>query len=390
MKIHEYQAKALFKTYGIPVPAGKPFTSPEEITRYLSEAGGAPLVLKAQVHGGGRGKAGGIRVVRTAEEARSVASDLLGRQLATHQTGSEGRPVDILLAEEVVRGERELYLAVAIDRPHCCVAVVASSTGGVEIEKTAREKPEAVIVERIHSGVGLRPFQTARIAFALGLPWALAPEFRRITEALYHLFTEKDCTLAEINPLVLAGERGFLALDGKVDFDDNALFRHPDTASLRDTRQESPLEVEASRYNLNYIKLSGNVGCMVNGAGLAMATMDLIKQVGAEPANFLDVGGGATSRMVREGLKILLEDQEVRVILINIFGGILRCDVPCRRGDGSGQRAFNSGTHGDQAGGDERGGGAENPERLGPYLPGGLDYGGGSGNGGPKSWLGPR
>ncbi len=326
MKIHEYQAKALFQAYGIPVPHGRFLKTSEETIRYAKERGGDPFVLKAQIHGGGRGKAGGIKMIRSEKEAEESAR-LLGTRLVTHQTGPEGRPVDTLLAEEVISGGKEFYLAVAIDRPRRCAVVIASPEGGMEIEEVAARSPEKILMEHVHPGVGLRPFQAARIFYALGLAPSYKGDLTAIILGLYRLFIDKDCSLAEINPLVLADERGLVAVDGKIDFDDNALFRHPDIAGLRDMAQEDPLEVEAREHNLNYIKLSGSVGCMVNGAGLAMATMDLIKYAGAQPANFLDVGGGATSEMVRQGLTILLSDRDVRVIFINIFGGILRCDT---------------------------------------------------------------
>ena len=326
MKIHEYQAKGLFKKYGIPVPYGKPLSSPEEIARHFEETAPNPLVIKAQIHGGGRGHAGGIKTVRTIEEARASAS-LLGSRLVTHQTEPDGEPVNMVLAEEVIPIEKEFYLAVTIDRPRSCVSVLASAEGGMDIEKVASLTPEKIIVESVDPGVGLRLFQTARMFYALGFPSPLQRDLNGIILNLYRLFIEKDCSLAEINPLVITPEGRLIALDGKIDFDDNALFRHPDITAERDLSQENPLEVEASRYNLNYIKLSGSVGCMVNGAGLAMATMDLIKHAGAEPANFLDVGGGATSEMVRRALKILLSDRDVKVVFINIFGGILRCDT---------------------------------------------------------------
>jgi succinyl-CoA synthetase beta subunit len=326
MKIHEYQAKDLFKTYGISIPRGKLLGSPEEIVEYVREAAGNPLVIKAQIHAGARGRAGGIQIVGTVEEVR-VAARLLGSRLVTSQTGAEGKPVRMVLAEEVIPVEREFYLGVAIDRPRNCISVLASREGGMEIEKVASLNPDKIITENVDPGVGLRPFQAARIFYALELPPFLQHDLSEVIFGLYRLFVEKDCSLAEINPLVLTKSATLVALDGKIDFDDNALFRHPDILAKRDISQENPLEVEAARYHLNYIKLSGRVGCMVNGAGLAMATMDLIKHAGSEPANFLDVGGGATSEMVRRGLGILLSDPDVKVVFINIFGGILRCDT---------------------------------------------------------------
>ena len=326
MKIHEYQAKQLFAEYGIPVPDGKLLSSPEEVIEHFNKTSPNPVVMKAQIHGGGRGLAGGIVTVGTAGEARKAA-DLVGSRLVTHQTGPEGRPVNAVLAEEVISAEKEFYLGVAIDRQRSCVSVLASAEGGMDIEKVASVSPDKIMLERVDPGLGLRPFQAARIFFALRLPSSLQRDLSDVIFNLYHLFMEKDCSLAEINPLVLTKDGKLVALDGKIDFDDNALFRHPDITAGRDLSQENPLEVEASKYNLNYIKLSGSVGCMVNGAGLAMATMDLIKLAGAEPANFLDVGGGATSEMVRRGLGILLSDRDVKVVFINIFGGILRCDT---------------------------------------------------------------
>ncbi len=327
MKIHEYQAKALFHDYGIPIPRGIVATTVSEAVRAGSTFGRFPLVVKSQIHAGGRGKGGGIRVVADGTELERAASDLLGRRLVTPQTGEEGKPVRTLLIEDALETAQELYLGIVVDRGKACPVVLASAEGGMEIERLAVESPEKVITEAIDPAVGLRPFQANRIFFRLNLDGALLRKVTGLIVGLYRLFIEKDCSLAEINPLVVTKGGDLVALDGKVNLDDNALYRHPDMKGLRDISQENPLEVEAGKYNLNYIKLKGNVGCMVNGAGLAMATMDLIKLVGAEPANFLDVGGGATSEMVREGLKILLYDPDVKVIFINIFGGILRCDT---------------------------------------------------------------
>jgi len=327
MKIHEFQAKQLFNAYNIPTPKGQIVTSTEEIPRAVEHAGAFPLVLKAQVHAGGRGKGGGIKIVNTVEEATMVSSGLLGKTLVTPQTGEEGKPINHLLIEEVLHVEKEIYLGITVDRTKACVTVLASAEGGMEIEKIATWTPEKLFTENIDPGIGLRPFQANRIFFSLGLDPSLSRKMSGIILNLYRLFIDKDCSLAEINPLIVTKSGDLIALDAKINVDDNALYRHPDIASLRDLGQENPLEVEASRYNLNYIKLKGDVGCMVNGAGLAMATMDLIKHVGAAPANFLDVGGGATSQMVTEGLKILLSDTDVKVIFINIFGGILRCDT---------------------------------------------------------------
>jgi succinyl-CoA synthetase beta subunit len=327
MKIHEYQAKSLFHSYGIPIPKGNEAGTPVEAVKVAESIGAGPYILKAQVHAGGRGKGGGIRVAETIGDVKLIATELLGSVLVTPQTGEEGKPVNSVLVEEVLDVSREIYLGIVIDRSKACATVLASAEGGMEIEKVASEHPERVFTEAVHPGVGLRPFQASRIAYLLGFDGSQARRMQGIIMGLYRLFVEKDCSLAEINPLVVTGKGDLVALDAKVNFDDNALFRHPEVNVFRDLAQENPLEIQASKYNLNYIKLKGNVGCMVNGAGLAMATMDLIKHVGAEPANFLDVGGGATSEMVREGLKILLSDADVKVIFINIFGGILRCDT---------------------------------------------------------------
>jgi succinyl-CoA synthetase beta subunit len=328
MKIYEYQAKELFRTYGIGIPKGAVARSPAEAVEAAKAIGSFPVVIKAQIHAGGRGKAGGIQVVDTLERVGDVTSRLLGKKLVTPQTGPEGRPVSAVLIEEaLVAIDRELYLGFTVDRARACVVLLAGAEGGVDIEKKAAETPERVVTELIDPGAGLRPFQVSRLCFALGLNGKTVKLMSPLITSLYRLFMEKDCSHAEINPLVLTKEGALLALDAKINFDDNALFRHPDVLALRDPSQEDSLEVEASRYNLNYIKLHGNVGCMVNGAGLAMATMDLIKLIGAEPANFLDVGGGATAEMIREGLRILLSDKDVKVVLINIFGGILRCDT---------------------------------------------------------------
>jgi succinyl-CoA synthetase beta subunit len=326
MKIYEHQAKDLFRAYGITVPAGVVARTPDEAER---AAGGLapPFVVKAQIYAGGRGKAGGIRVVETAQQVRSAADALMGKRLVTPQTGAEGQMVASLLIEESVAVQRELYVGITIDRQARCPIVLASSEGGVEIEKLAAEAPDKIVRERIDAAFGLRPFQASAVAYGLGLNGRQAAACSAILLRLYRLFIEKDCANAEINPLVVTGAGDLVALDAKVNIDDNALFRHADLAALHDTGQDNSLETEASRLGLNYIKLKGNVGCMVNGAGLAMATMDLIKHVGAEPANFLDVGGGATAAMIREGLRIILSDTDVRLLFVNIFGGILRCDT---------------------------------------------------------------
>jgi succinyl-CoA synthetase beta subunit len=329
MKIHEYQAKALFAAYGIPTPRGKVARTSQEAFKAAQEIGTLPVVLKAQIHAGGRGKGGGIRVIQRIKEVEAAASELLRRQLVTPQTGPEGKPVSVILVEEALDVKKELYLGIAIDRSRAGLVVLASAEGGMEIEQVAAKTPEKVLTEVVDPAVGLRPFQANRIAYFLGLDPTLARKASGIILKLYRLFTDKDCSLAEINPMVVI-ENGLVALDAKLNIDDNALYRQADIASLRDTSQEAPLEVEASRHRLNYIKLQGNVGCMVNGAGLAMATMDLIKSAGAEPANFLDVGGAATSDMVKQGVRILLSDADVKMIFVYIFGGILRCDTVAR------------------------------------------------------------
>jgi succinyl-CoA synthetase beta subunit len=330
MKIHEYQTKELFRNYHISIPKGAVAKTPEEALHAAEQIGTGPYVLKAQVHAGGRGRAGGIRVVNDLKEIRKTAYDMLGKRLVTHQTDASGKPVQTLLVEEALVDTKEIYLGIVIDRQKACPVVLASVEGGMEIEKIAVENPDRLISETIDPCIGLRPFQVKRIFYALGLDGALLREISGIIMNLYRLFYEKDCSLAEINPIALTKDGRCIALDGKLNFDDNALYRHPDIKDLRDVCQEVPFEVEASKYDLNYIKLDGSVGCMVNGAGLAMATMDLIKLVGAEAANFLDVGGGATKEAVKEGFKILLFDKDVTMIFINIFGGILRCDTLAR------------------------------------------------------------
>ncbi|HVN23756.1 MAG TPA: ADP-forming succinate--CoA ligase subunit beta [Syntrophorhabdales bacterium] len=327
MKIYEYQAKQLFQAYGITVPKGVLANSPQGAVEAARTIGTTPLVIKAQLHAGGRGKAGGIRVVDRPEDVQNIASLLLSKKLVTSQTGPEGKMVNALLVEETVKGDRELYIGLTIDRDRACIAILASAEGGVDIEQMAQETPEKLLRDWVDPGVGLCPFQVSRLSYALGLNKDGVKQLSPIITGVYRLLIEKDCSHVEINPLLLTAEGKLVALDAKINFDDNALYRHPDVSSLRDSSQEEPLEVEASRYKLNYIKLNGNVGCMVNGAGLAMATMDLIKLIGAAPANFLDVGGGASAEMVREALRILISDHDVKVVFINIFGGILRCDT---------------------------------------------------------------
>jgi succinyl-CoA synthetase beta subunit len=327
MKVHEYQAKEILRGYGVPVPKGRMAETPQESRKIAQEIGAKRIVVKAQIHAGGRGKGGGVKVVTNPGEAEKAAKEMLGMILITPQTGSAGRVVRKVLIEEGVDIKEELYLGVVIDRSKGCPVIMASKEGGVEIEKVAAESPEKIIKEWVEPAVGLRPFQVNKIGYGLGFePQQIGP-FRTVIFGLYKAFAEKDCLLVEINPLVLMGDGQFIALDAKMNFDDNGLFRHKEIAALRDLNEEAPLEIEASKYSLNYIKLDGNVGCMVNGAGLAMATMDIIKLAGAEPANFLDVGGGATVEMVKNGFKILMSDPGVKAVLINIFGGILRCDT---------------------------------------------------------------
>ena len=327
MNLHEYQAKALFADYGIPIPDGRAAHSVKEAVRQAAELGGDKWVVKAQIHAGGRGKAGGVKVVHSAAEAEAVAGEILGKSLVTAQTGPEGRIVRRLLIEEGLDIEREFYLGLVIDRAAAAPVFMASSEGGVEIEVVAAEHPEKILKEIINPTVGLQPFQARKIAFGLGLDPSLLKEAARFFGALYHAFQSSDASLAEINPFVLTRDGRLLALDAKMNFDDNALFRHKDVRELRDLDEEDPLEVKASNYNLNYIRLDGNVGCMVNGAGLAMATMDIIQYAGGQPANFLDVGGGANEEQVRRGFEIILGDPNVKAVLINIFGGIMRCDI---------------------------------------------------------------
>ncbi len=327
MKIYEHQAKDLFRAYGITVPAGSLARTPEEAHRAALGLAQPPFVVKAQIDAGGRGKAGGIKVAGTAEQAQSAAGELLGKRLVTAQTGSEGQMIGSVLVEESTTVQKELYVGITIDRAARCPIVLASSEGGVEIEKLALEAPDKIVRERIDFAFGLRPFQASAVAYALGLTAKQASACSAILLRLYRLFVEKDCANVEINPLVITDAGNLVALDAKINIDDNALFRHADLAALHDAAQDNSLEAEAASLGLNYIKLKGNVGCMVNGAGLAMATMDLIKHVGAEPANFLDVGGGATASMIREGLRIILSDTDVRLLFVNIFGGILRCDT---------------------------------------------------------------
>jgi len=326
MKIHEYQAKQILNKFGVTTPRGDVAYTAEE-ARGIAEKLGGTVVVKAQIHAGGRGKAGGVKLARDPKEAESVAHDMLGKKLVTPQTGPEGRVVRRVLIEEGLDIARELYLGLVIDRALARPVVMASSEGGVEIEVVAAEHPENILKEYIDPAVGFQAFQARKLAFGLGLDPALVNEATRFLAALYRAFEATDASLAEINPLVVARDGRILALDAKMNFDDNALYRHKDIRELRDLDEEDSLEVKASNYNLSYIRLDGCVGCMVNGAGLAMATMDLIQYAGGSPANFLDVGGGANEEQVRRGFEIILSDPHVRAVLVNIFGGIMRCDI---------------------------------------------------------------
>ena len=326
MKIHEYQAKSLLAKYGVPVPRGEVAFNPEEVESIAKRLGGA-VVVKAQIHAGGRGKGGGVKVAKDTAEAAEHGRHILGMTLVTHQTGPEGRIVQRVLVEETLPIAKELYLGLVLDRAQGKVVFMASSEGGIDIEEVAAKHPEKIIKEPIEPGVGLTSFQARKLAFGMGLPPAAIGSAVACMQALARAYEGLDASLAEINPLVLTTDGRVIALDAKINLDDNALFRHKDVLELRDLNEEDPLEVEASRFGLNYIKLDGNVGCMVNGAGLAMATMDIIKYAGGEPANFLDVGGGANAEQIRNAFHILISDKHVRAVLINIFGGILRCDV---------------------------------------------------------------
>jgi succinyl-CoA synthetase beta subunit len=327
MKIHEYQAKQILAKFGVAIPRGEVAYSPEEARAVAERLGGGTVVVKAQIHAGGRGKAGGVKIARGADEAERLANEILGKKLVTHQTGPEGRVVRRLLIEEGLDIARELYLGLVIDRGTARPAFMASSEGGVEIEVVAAERPEKILKEFIDPAVGFRPFQARKLAFGLGLDAKLVNEAAKFFLSLFCAFESTDASLAEINPFVVTRDGRLLALDAKMNFDDNALYRHPDIRELRDLDEEDPLEVKASNYSLNYIRLDGNVGCMVNGAGLAMATMDIIQYAGGRPANFLDVGGGANEEQVKRGFEIILTDRNVRAVLINIFGGIMRCDI---------------------------------------------------------------
>jgi succinyl-CoA synthetase beta subunit len=326
MKVHEYQAKSLLQKFGVTIPRGEVTDNPDE-ARDIAKSLGGRCVVKAQIHAGGRGKGGGVKVARDADEAYALARKIIGMTLVTHQTGPEGKEVRKVLIEEALDIDRELYLGITLDRGISKPVVMVSKSGGMEIEEVAAKDPKAIIREPVDPSLGMFPFQARKLAFALGLSGEAYKKALRFLPALFRAYIETDASLAEINPLVVTKSGDVLALDAKMNFDDNALFRHPEIKEMRDVTEEDPLEVEASKFGLNYIKLDGNVGCMVNGAGLAMGTMDIIKLYGGEPANFLDVGGGASEEQVKNAFRIILSDRNVRAVLINIFGGIMRCDI---------------------------------------------------------------
>src|SRR5919202_6380893 len=330
MKIHEYQAKELLGKYGVAVPRGLVARSPEEAYHAAKELGTDVVVVKEQILAGGRGKGGGVKLARSADEAQELASKILGMNLVTHQTGPEGREVRTLLIEEGLPIDKEFYLGIVLDRATGRPVFMASQAGGMDIEEVAAHTPEKILKETVDPAVGFRPFQARKLAFGLGLPAELVNQAVKFMQALYAAYEQLDASLMEINPFLLTKDKRLIALDAKVNFDDNAMFRHQEFLALRDLHEEEPLEIEASKFDLNYIKLDGNIACMVNGAGLAMATMDIIKLAGGEPANFLDVGGGASQERVEAAFRILLADENVRAVLINIFGGIVRCDMVAR------------------------------------------------------------
>ena len=327
MNLHEYQAKDIFRTYGIPVPAGKVAASPEEAVEAARTLGGSVWVVKAQVHAGGRGKAGGVKVAREVDTVRTAAERMLGKPLVTQQTGPEGLPVGQVYVECGSEIARELYLSLTLNREHGRIAFIASAAGGMDIEEVAHRTPEKILTATVHPAAGFGAYQARELAFGLGLSGAQIGQFQALAAALYRLYLEKDLSLVEINPLIVTGDGALVALDAKINVDGNALFRHPELAQLRDASQEDPMERRAAEHDLNYVSLDGNIACMVNGAGLAMATMDLIKLHGGRPANFLDVGGGATSERVTAAFELILSNSRVRAVLVNIFGGIVRCDL---------------------------------------------------------------
>lgn len=327
MNIHEYQAKDIFRQYGVTVPRGKVAFTVEEAVKAAESLGSPVTVVKAQIHAGGRGKAGGVKIAKNLDEVRTYADELLGKVLVTHQTGPEGKEVKRLLIEEGCDIKKEYYLGVVVDRDTGRVVMMASEEGGTEIEEVAAQTPEKIFKEVIDPAVGLLPFQARKLAYSINIPNELVNKAVKFMMSLYNVFIDKDCSIAEINPLVVTGDGDVMALDAKLNFDSNALYRQKELHELRDFDEEDEKEIQASKFDLSYIALDGNIGCMVNGAGLAMATMDIIKHFGGEPANFLDVGGGATSEKVTEAFKIILSDENVKGIFVNIFGGIMRCDV---------------------------------------------------------------
>jgi len=327
VKIHEYQAKSVLARFGVPVPRGEVATTAAEAVEVAKRLGGDITVVKAQIHAGGRGKGGGVKVARSLAEVEPLAKQIIGMNLVTHQTGPEGKKVGRVLIEEGLQIERELYLSIVIDRAAACPVVIASSAGGMDIEEVAASEPGKILREYINRGTGIVPFQARKLAFGMGLEGPAANKLVKVLDSVYKAFIDTDASMIEINPLIVTKSGDLLALDAKVSFDDSAMYRHPELRDFRDVTEEDPLEVEASKFSLNYIRLDGNIGCMVNGAGLAMATMDIIKLSGGEPANFLDVGGGANAEQIKNAFRILMADKNVKAVLINIFGGILRCDV---------------------------------------------------------------
>jgi len=330
MKIHEYQGKELLRKFGVPVPRGLVARSPEEAYQAAKELGTDVVVVKAQIHAGGRGKGGGVKLAKSADEAREIAQKMLGMKLVTHQTGPEGREVRVLLIEEGLPIDKEFYLGIVLDRASGRPVFMASEAGGMDIEEVAAKTPEKILKETVDPAVGFRAFQARKLAFGLGIGSDLIGQAVKFMQSLFGAYEQMDASLMEINPFLLTKDNRLIALDAKVNFDDNAMFRHKEFLDLRDLNEEEPLEIEASKFDLNYIKLDGDIACMVNGAGLAMATMDIIKLAGGEPANFLDVGGGASQERVEAAFRILLADENVKAVLINIFGGIVRCDMVAR------------------------------------------------------------
>ncbi|AHD05976.1 ADP-forming succinate--CoA ligase subunit beta [Paenibacillus larvae] len=327
MNIHEYQGKEVLRQYGVSVPQGKVAFSPEEAVEAAKALGTPVVVIKAEIHAGGRGKAGGVKIAKNLDEVRTYAGELLGKVLVTHQTGPEGKEVKRLLIEQGCDIKKEYYVGVVVDRGTGRIVMMASEEGGTEIEEVAAKTPEKIFKEVVDSAIGLQPFQARKLAYAVHIPDELVNKAVKFMMALYDAFVDKDCSIAEINPLVVTGDGNVMALDAKLNFDSNALYRHKDILELRDLDEEDEKEIQASKFDLSYIALDGNIGCMVNGAGLAMSTMDIIKHYGGDPANFLDVGGGATKEKVTEAFKIILSDEKVKGVFINIFGGIMRCDV---------------------------------------------------------------